>query len=63
MEQQCSNDKREYLNILRRLHEQNADAMDKLKVLLFYFVDIYAFGTFSVHISLFLISRVPCNSC
>ncbi|VDN23321.1 unnamed protein product [Gongylonema pulchrum] len=33
MEQQCSNDKREYLNILHRLHEQNADAMDKLKQL------------------------------
>ncbi|VDM91880.1 unnamed protein product, partial [Onchocerca ochengi] len=33
LEQQCSNDKREYLNVLHKLHEQNADAMDKLKQL------------------------------
>lgn len=33
LEQQCNNDKREYLNVLHKLHEQNADAMDKLKQL------------------------------
>uniref|UniRef100_A0A0R3S5Q2 Exocyst complex component 5 n=1 Tax=Elaeophora elaphi TaxID=1147741 RepID=A0A0R3S5Q2_9BILA len=33
LEQQCSSDKREYLNVLHKLHEQNADAMDKLKQL------------------------------
>uniref|UniRef100_A0A8R1XRS8 Exocyst complex component 5 n=1 Tax=Onchocerca volvulus TaxID=6282 RepID=A0A8R1XRS8_ONCVO len=33
LEQQCSNDKREYLNVLHKLHEQNADDMDKLKQL------------------------------
>ncbi|VDN02421.1 unnamed protein product [Thelazia callipaeda] len=33
LEQQCSNDKSEYLTVLHKLHEQNADAMDKLKQL------------------------------
>ncbi|CAG9539040.1 unnamed protein product [Cercopithifilaria johnstoni] len=33
LEQQCANDKREYLNVLHKLHEQNADSMDKLKQL------------------------------
>ncbi|VDM41052.1 unnamed protein product [Toxocara canis] len=33
LEQQCNSDKREYLDTLHTLHDQNADALDKLKQL------------------------------
>uniref|UniRef100_A0A915C5A7 Exocyst complex component 5 n=1 Tax=Parascaris univalens TaxID=6257 RepID=A0A915C5A7_PARUN len=33
LEQQCNSDKRDYLDTLHRLHDQNADALDKLKQL------------------------------